>query len=66
LVNGLEGSAVDLSAPDTSQRLAYRLVEPNGRTNLSLAYGAIRFWFKPNWTSVGNGGTKPNPVSRQG
>src|SRR6266700_3301126 len=32
--------------------LNYRVVETNGHANLSLAPGAVWFWFSPNWTSA--------------
>ena len=36
--------------------LSYPLINPGGRTNLSVTTGALRFWFAPEWSSAGAGG----------
>jgi len=41
--------------------LCYRDVETNGNANINLCCGTVRFWFKPDWSSVG----QPNGVGPQ-
>jgi len=36
---------------DANSRLIYRDVETNGWANFNCRNGAVRFWFKPNWSS---------------
>ena len=50
LVPGLSSQAVSLAGTNPSL-LRYRVVENDGTTNLNLWQGAIRFWFKPAWSS---------------
>jgi hypothetical protein len=59
LVPGLNGQAANLNGPAASKKLAYLYVEPNGRTNIDLGNGTVRFWFKPDWTSATDGGSGP-------
>jgi hypothetical protein len=44
--------------------LQYRAIESAGRTNLNFAAGALRFWFRPDWTSAGLGGAGPGSDAR--
>jgi hypothetical protein len=44
--------------------LAYRDVETNGNANINLRNGTVRFWFKPDWSSVDQGGTGPQAEGR--
>ena len=44
--------------------LTYRDVETNGNANINLGCGTIRFWFKPDWSSVAAGGTGPGSAGR--
>ena len=44
--------------------LAWPLVTPDGHTNLAPAYGTLRFWFAPNWTSANEGGAGPGTEAR--
>ncbi len=39
--------------------LSYRDVETNGNANINIRCGSISFWFKPDWTSVSQGGNGP-------
>jgi hypothetical protein len=36
---------------DDGSLLVYNVKEPNGKLNIDLRRGAVRFWFKPNWSS---------------
>jgi alpha-tubulin suppressor-like RCC1 family protein len=54
---GVEGGAVDIS--DAAARLAYPYQGPGGRVTISPLEGTVRFWFKPAWSSVANGGSGP-------
>ena len=44
--------------------LKYRDVETNGNANINLRSGTVRFWFKPDWSSVDQGGTGPGGNGR--
>jgi sugar lactone lactonase YvrE len=44
--------------------LAYRVVEDNGSTNINCQTGSVLFYFKPNWSSVDQGGTGPGTSGR--
>lgn len=44
--------------------LALPAVAGNGKTNLGLASGTIRFWFSPSWTSRALGGGGPGASAR--
>jgi hypothetical protein len=44
--------------------LAYRDVETSGNPNIILSAGTIRFWFKPDWSSVNAGGNGPGVSGR--
>ena len=44
--------------------LKYRDVETNGNANINLRSGTVRFWFKPDWSSVDQGGTGPGSYGR--
>ena len=44
--------------------LKYRDVETNGNANINLRNGTVRFWFKPDWSSVDQGGTGPQSDGR--
>jgi hypothetical protein len=44
--------------------LAYRDVETNGNANINLRNGTVRFWFKPDWSSVDQSGTGPQAEGR--
>jgi hypothetical protein len=41
----------------------YNIAEANGHTNLSLQNGSVVLWFKPDWSSVDQGGTGPGIIS---
>lgn len=45
-------------------RLAYRVLEDNGSTNLDRQTGSVVFYFKPDWSSVDRGGTGPGTPGR--
>ena len=62
-VPSFNGSAVHLAIASIPV-LQYRTVEPDGRVNLDCARGAIRFFFKPDWTSAKLGGTGPGVYGR--
>jgi hypothetical protein len=62
-VPSFNGSAARLAA-GANGVLQYRLVEPDGRVNMDCARGAIRFFFKPDWTSAKSGGTGPGVYGR--
>jgi hypothetical protein len=55
-VTGWDGGAMQLNGPGTM--LKYRDVESNGRPNINLLSGSVRFWFKPDWstTNIPQGG----------
>lgn len=55
-------NAVNL--PYNGSVLQYRDVELDGRANINCRNGSIRFWFKPNWSSVPLGGTGPQTYGR--
>lgn len=42
----------------------YHDVEVNGKANINLRQGTVRFWFKPYWSSVSQGGTGPQNWAR--
>jgi hypothetical protein len=42
--------------------LVYRDVETNGAANINLRDGTVRFWFKPDWSSVNTGGGGPGTL----
>lgn len=44
--------------------LRYRETETNGRPNLNCRNGTVRFWFKPDWSSVTAGGSGPQNHAR--
>jgi len=44
--------------------LCYRDVEPNGHANINLRNGTVRFWFKPDWSSLYSGGVGLQTMSR--
>ena len=44
--------------------LSYRELETNGNANINLRNGTIRFWFKPDWSSMFEGGTGPGTAGR--
>ncbi|MGP8218816.1 MAG: immunoglobulin domain-containing protein [Limisphaerales bacterium] len=44
--------------------LSYNVVEANGNTNITCQAGSVRFWFKPDWSSVDQGGTGPDTYGR--
>lgn len=58
---GVEGGAVDLS--DGTARLAYPYHVPGGGLTISPREGTVRFWFKPAWSSVSNGGSGPQELA---
>jgi hypothetical protein len=41
--------------------VAIPVFDPSGRTNITSAQGAIRFWFSPNWTTADKGGDGKGP-----
>jgi alpha-tubulin suppressor-like RCC1 family protein len=59
LVPSWSRSAVHVGT-NISAWLAYNDVETNGAANINLRNGTIQFWFKPDWTSAGAGGTGPS------
>jgi hypothetical protein len=44
--------------------LRYRDVETNGNANINLRSGTVRLWFKPNWSSLDQGGMGPQNEGR--
>ncbi len=44
--------------------LSYNVMETNGSTNINCRAGTILFWFKPDWSSAGTGGTGPGTWGR--
>ena len=62
-VPSFNGSAAHLANADRPV-LQYRTVEPDGRVNLDCARGAIRFFFRPDWTSAKLGGAGPGVYGR--
>jgi alpha-tubulin suppressor-like RCC1 family protein len=59
LVPGLEGAAIDMNDKGQgfpTKILSYRCVEANSQANINLTGGTVRFWFKPSWNSVSQGG----------
>src|SRR5262249_55981490 len=44
--------------------LKYRDVESNGKANINLRAGTLRFWFKPAWSSTNAGGVGPGGDAR--
>jgi len=56
-------NAVLIDSP-TNTILTYRDVETNGNANINLRSGTIRFWFKPDWSSVSAGGIGPQDQGR--
>ena len=44
--------------------LAYRDVETNGNANINLRNGTVCLWFKPDWSSVNQGGSGPGSYGR--
>lgn len=44
--------------------LSYNDHEANGRPNINLRRGTVRFWFKPDWSSTTAGGTGPQTWAR--
>lgn len=57
LVPGLISNAVHVA--HTNSNLRYNIVESNGHTNLALQNGSVLLWYKPDWSSVDQGGTGP-------
>jgi hypothetical protein len=49
-----------------SAYLKYHDIETNGAANLNLQNGTIRFWYKPQWSSVAAGGTGPQSFATVG
>jgi hypothetical protein len=49
---------------NTNSVLRYGEIESNGRPNLNCRNGTVRFWFKPNWSSVNIGGTGTRNYAR--
>lgn len=56
------GTALVMEQPPALLR--YRALEPTGEGNISCRNGAISFWFKPAWTSLGLGGKGPGVLGR--
>jgi hypothetical protein len=52
---------VDSSSP---AMLAYNIAETNGNTNITCQTGSVLFWFKPDWSSPGVGGSGPGTWGR--
>ncbi len=44
---------------NTNSQILYREIETNGRPNINLRNGTVRFWFRPDWSSASAGGTGP-------
>ncbi len=57
LVTGVSSNALHIT--NYTSMLRYKLVESNGNTNLDMQNGTVRFWFKPNWSSLDQGGKGP-------
>ncbi len=50
-VPSFSGKALRLNPEVSDARLRYRAVEPDGDANINLRSGAVRFWFRPDWSS---------------
>ncbi len=48
----------------TNSQILYREIETNGRPNINLRSGTVRFWFKPDWSSATAGGSGPQNYAR--
>ena len=62
LVESWSGYATRLSEERGVLRLP--AVNSAGKINLDLEYGAVRFWFAPDWSSASLGGTGPGSWAR--
>ncbi|EEF58258.1 LamG-like jellyroll fold domain-containing protein [Pedosphaera parvula] len=58
-----DGNALQVDSPNPAG-INYKLIESNGRTNLTLESGTLCLWFKPNWTSTNLDGTGPGDFGR--
>ena len=55
---GWSSNAVSVSGVNAAV-LSYNVVESNGHTNINYQTGSVLFWFKPDWSSAGAGGSGP-------
>ena len=65
IVNVADGSNNVLWLDSTNPaNLKYRDVETNHAANIDVHNGSVVFWFKPDWASVGAGGTGPGTLGQ--
>ena len=62
ILDGYKNSCVNIDG--TGAYLSYNIKENNQVYNMHPARGSIRFWFKPNWSSVASGGSGPGLYGR--
>ena len=59
LTQSFDGTAMKWIATNGPALLKYRVIEPDGTSNLDCRRGTIRFLYRPNWTSPNAGGKGP-------